>query len=579
MSTTPKTVMPRELRRGVVFVVSMLLAAAGCGPLALAARAQEAAAGPEPAAQSAAAPGEEATEVAVEPDEDESDAAELFTDEDGQQYRLERIPKEDLGKFERLEGNRLRTPWGFTISYEREDEEAFYIRHYVIDYEVPNPHAPPTAAELEAVAQTYRFELAEDDRLTFLAFDEGLPREGQWRQGFDVADMNGDGHLDLVHGPPRGLGGFPVIFLGDGAGSWRLWEAEYPNASYDYGDAAAADFDGDGRLDLALGNHLRGQLVLVQREPGRFVLWGDGLDFVVAQAKEQQLFSSRALDVADWDGDGRVDLLALGEGPRLPKVGAKVSPTEGSYGLVLYRNLGGGHWERKDSGTTPEEGFGDALEVGDFNGDGRPDVLRGSFLAGQRSLLYLGTGDLWQITALENVRPFAYIRDVAVADFDRDGRLDFALSYAAYELDRWRTGIDLFLGEKAAGSWKRRTVFAEEGSQGIWALASGDLQGDGWSDLVALTGDGQVMVLLGGEGGFVREHQSLLEPIVGCRGYTVRLADLDGDGRDEIAAEFSGGSTTLFTGARVPGCPGQGSLRAWKAVDKEPASSSPSSGS
>src|SRR5260370_861172 len=47
-------------------------------------------------------------------------------------------------------------------------------------------------------------------------FGRGLPDKGQWRQGFAIADMNGDGHPDLILPPPRGVPGVPEIFLGDG---------------------------------------------------------------------------------------------------------------------------------------------------------------------------------------------------------------------------------------------------------------------------------------------------------------------------------------------------------------------------
>ena len=59
----------------------------------------------------------------------------------------------------------------------------------------------------------------------FVPFGAGLPTSGQWREGFRIADLNHDGHPDIVHGPPRKQPGPPVIFLGDGKGGWTRWRA------------------------------------------------------------------------------------------------------------------------------------------------------------------------------------------------------------------------------------------------------------------------------------------------------------------------------------------------------------------
>jgi hypothetical protein len=73
-----------------------------------------------------------------------------------------------------------------------------------------------------------------------------------------------------------------------------------------------------------------------------------------------------------------------------------------------------------------------------------------------------------------------------------------------------------------------------------------------------------LIVLLGdGKGGFARQAGPALEKTSGCRGYHVRLVDLDGDQRSEILAEFAGEQAGLAGLIASPGCVGEGSLRAW----------------
>ena len=73
------------------------------------------------------------------------------------------------------------------------------------------------------------------------------------------------------------------------------------------------------------------------------------------------------------------------------------------------------------------------------------------------------------------------------------------------------------------------------------ALATGDLQGNGHKDLVALTAIGETLVFLSdGKGHFTRETTPPPTYPGACRGAHVELADLDGDGRDEDGSVVRG---------------------------------------
>jgi FG-GAP-like repeat/FG-GAP repeat len=479
---------------------------------------------------------------------------EWLVDELGRQYKVQRWDKK-LPHM-RLEGNRVRTVMGLTADLAGEDETSFLVKIYRVT-EIPPAVIDMTPEEKLKVAKAYEFDLKTSRTMSFEPFDEGLPRAGQWRYGFALVDMNGDGHLDIVHGSPRRQPGPPVIFLGDGAGHWRRWQTSFPPGRYDYGNVAVADFNRDGHLDIALGMHLLGITVLLGDGTGRFKSSSTGMD----PPDPQKAFSSHALVAVDWDGDGHVDLVALGEGPRL---GSRPDPKAlSAFGsasdLVLYRNRGDATWEKR---AHSKGMFGDNLVLAPSRWAGRPWLVAGTTEQG-RSDLVVRPGDPFVTETLPGLRHNALVRVVAVADFDGDGHDDFAVAYAAYEGEQWRSGVDLIL-RRPDGTTERRTVFFDDSPRAAMALAAGDLDGDGRPDLVAVSGDGEIRVLRNAGGGtFTREDVQLTEKTPGCQGYSVRVQDLDKDGRADIVVGFAGEPEGLAF-YRIDGCPKEGSLRAWR---------------
>jgi hypothetical protein len=317
----------------------------------------------------------------------------ILTDSDGQSYRVKQLAKQDI-RYRKLADGWVRVAPYFQYRLEREDDEYLYVREYVTPADRGGATAQSaTAARDPAPTAGEPPALPGGDRIVLAPFGDGLPGAGQWRNAFALADLNGDTHLDLVHGPPA-RGGGPRVFLGDGAGRWKPWaDATYPPGPYDYGAIAVADFNGDAQLDIALAAHLQGITVLLGDGQGRFRSGATPADL---EPDPTTRFTTRALLARDWNRDGRADLVAVGEGPS--RAGG------GSFGWVVYLNQDGGGWRKHAQPAGAAGTFGDALAVGDFDADGRADLVTASLALGHRDIVHYG-GTPERTVTVDAIRP------------------------------------------------------------------------------------------------------------------------------------------------------------------------------
>jgi hypothetical protein len=220
--------------------------------------------------------------------------------------------------------------------------------------------------------------------------------------------------------------------------------------------------------------------------------------------------------------------------------------------------------------TTAGSGTGDplALAVGDFTGDGLPDVVaaQGRSATGFVLMANDGEGRLVRRAAFASPDEAA---DVVAADFDGDGALDVALSNS--DGLTGGTGVSLFLGAGDGTFEPRRDLPTGAGSEVPVGLAAADFDGDGALDLAVaaygFNGQGSTVRLLRGDGagGFAAPvaYQDVPEGSTGSAFATIALADVEGDGDLDVfysntrTSEGSSGAVGLLRndGAGVLGDP------------------------
>jgi hypothetical protein len=265
-------------------------------------------------------------------------------------------------------------------------------------------------------------------------------------EGLSIADFNGDGLLDIVATSPASM--TVSILKATAPGVFSIvtptFTTPYPPIT-----AIAADFNGDHKVDVAIG-FLNGSFV---------VATGNG-DATLTGAP---ILGAPLKAIGDWNHDGKLDI-----------AGADFSTADMALGRTVNVELGLGTGSFTIPGSSTLVGSGPAAMVGaDFNHDGKLDLAVANFGSNSVTIM-LGKGD-GTFTVGATLQTGAGPNGVVASDFNCDGTLDLVVTNGS------GTTVSVFSGN---GDGTFGTAIPFNAGTGPGAPIIGDFDGDGWLDVM-----------------------------------------------------------------------------------------------
>jgi hypothetical protein len=367
---------------------------------------------------------------------------------------------------------------------------------------------------------------------TLADMSAGLPATPAWRTNPALADVDGDGYLDVAATTRKGEP--PGVFLFRAPDRWiRSSEGISLDMQPCGIGVDLVDVTGDGLRDLLVADHCT----------GLYLFRGDGKGGWTRLAHLRHPSGEGFNDVVagDVDGDGRVDLVAL---------------AAFTTGFTVYLQTEAGTFVPQET-TLPRSGYGYELGLADLDGDGVPDLYTSLQWLSQRhrergvkeaKVWLQRPAGLWE--PVQGLPESGGFYGVARGDLDEDGVVDLVLSGMDGQ------GILLFFGI-GAGTWRPASPPhpGQAPDRAFAGVALADLDRDGHLDMVAVQHrPAAIVIWLGdGSGGFSQcppPHPPL--PRAFDPGWGIAVGDINRDGYPDIVAGF--------------GSDGGGALRAWALV-------------
>ena len=281
-------------------------------------------------------------------------------------------------------------------------------------------------------------------------------------------------------------------------------------------DGQAIDIDNDGDLDMIIAMEWRPNVLLINDGTGRLVDES-------SRRFPNQSHDSEDIAVADFDGDGNIDILFVSEDDQVNE---------------YYRNKGNAYFELSKH-PLPVTGTSNAVEAIDLDGDGDRDILIGN--AGQNTALLNQQGQFVDATTERLPINTFTTQDLELGDIDGDGDLDILEGNETYNRLLINDGQGVFTYDKA-----RLPAVNDQTRDADF----GDIDADGDLDIFFANvdfsgfGDPQNRLLLNDGKGFFTEVTVTHLPVSNYRTVDADFIDLDRDGDLDILCgnRFNGAS-------------------------------------